>query len=260
MISALGKIVGSIILGLFLIGLIFSSAFAQFTEYNNLQPVFVGLISMNIPINESEFPQMKAMLMQQCQQPGVTFIDSGALGGGAATGGGFNLTLKCSDIIAATSAAQLAELAATGLFDSIYYKNYTCDFISCLSTLQDQEKFAIMSSAHAHNFLNQVITWCIAGIAVGLLLIIVSIRKPFGIAKTVGIEMIVSGVIAYVGMSLMKGIISGVPSEVAAIANGLFSTLQNNLMTVIAIGAFLFFVAFAGARLTKPKAKVKKKK
>jgi hypothetical protein len=253
-LSALGKIIGGIILGLFLIGLIFVSAMAQFTAYDNLQPTFVNLISTSMPINESQFPQTKAMFTQYCQQPGITAIDIGALGNGAA-----NMTLKCSDIASATSAQQLAQSMATSMFDSIYYKNYTCEFISCMSTLPEQERMTIMSSAHANAFFNQAIMWCIGGIILGLVLLIVAIRKPFGIAKAVGIEMIASGAVAYVGTNAIKGMMSaGMPSEVISIANTLFGILQSNFVIVLAIGAVLAVVGFVGTRFTK--AKVKKKK
>jgi len=255
-VTALGKIVGSLIFGLFLIGLIFVSAIAQFTAYDNLQPTFVNLISTSMPINESQFPQMKAMLAQQCQQPGVTTINLGTLGNG-----GGNMTLTCSDIASATSAAQLARLAATGLFESIYYKNYTCEFISCMSTLPEQERMVVMSSAHANAFFNQAIMWCIGGIILGLVLLIAAIRKPFGISKAVGIEMLVSGAVAYVGINMIKGTIStGMPSEVIGVMNNLFGILQNNFVIVLVIGVVLAVVGFVGARFVKPKKPAKKKK
>jgi len=255
-LSALGKIIGGIILGLFLIGLIFASGMAQFTTYDNLQPTFVNLISTSMPINESQFTQTKAMLTQQCQQPGVTTIDLGTLGNG-----GVNMTLKCSDIASATSAAQLARLAATGLFDSIYYKNYTCEFFSCMSTLPEQEKMTVMSSAHANAFFNQAVMWCIGGMILGIVLLVVAIRKPFGIAKAVGIEMIASGAVAYVGISMIKGTIStGMPSEVIGVANSLFGILQNNFIIVLAIGVVLTVIGFVGVRFVKTKKPAKKKK
>ena len=253
-LSALGKILGGIILGLFLIGLIYASAMAQFTTHDNLQPAFTGLISMGMPVNESDFAQTKATFTQYCQQPGITVIDLGALGGG-----GPNMTLACSDVATATSAAQLVQFIAIGAFNSLYYKNYSCDFISCLSTLPDSEKPTVIFSAHANAFLNQIVTWMIAGVVLGLALLVVSIRKPFGIVKAVGIEMIGAGVVAYVGMSFVKGMIpANMPDALAPLLNSLFGALQNNFVIVLAIGVVLAVIGFVGARLAKKPAKKKK--
>ena len=255
-LSALGKVFGGIIFTLFLVGLIYTSAAAQSTTHDNLQPAFTGLISASMPVNESQFSQTKAVFMQYCQQTGAATIDLGALGGG-----GSNMTLKCSDIASATSAAQLVQLAAAGAFDSIYYKNYTCDFISCLSTLPDSEKPMMIFSAHANAFLNQIMAWMIAGIVVGLLLLIVSIRKPFGIAKAVGIEMIIAGALSYAGVAFTKGAISAnMPDVVAPLVNNLFGMLQSNFVIVLAIGVVLAVAGFVGAHFTKAKTKEKVKK
>jgi len=259
LVTTIAKIIGSIIFGLFLIALIFVSAMVQFTEYSNLQPAFSGLVSQGMQApSDAEFAQMKTTFMQYCQQSGMTSVNP------SQTGGGPNVTIQCADINSAASGQEFIQLIAASLFNDIYYKNYTCDFVSCFLQLPQGEPPLVLLSAHANAFFKSPVMWAIAGIIAGLALIVFAIRKPFGIAKAVGIEMLVSGAVAYVGINAIKGmvpaVLAGAADALNQLLNGLFATLQNNFIIVLAIGVVLTVIGFVGVRFVKTKKPAKKKK
>lgn len=259
-IAALAKVIGGIIFILSLAGLIFASALAQFTEYDNLQPAITGIVlqGQTLP-TEAEFSKMKADVAQHCLQTGEEYFNSADVFPGSP-----NATLRCADVAATASPQEFYDLAAIGFFDAIYYKKYACDFISCMTQLPEDEAPFVLISAHANSFFKQVLIWTAAGIVVGLALVAVAIRRPFGIAKAVGIEMIISGAVAYAGMSVIKGMVpvqaaQAATGVLAQLLNGLLSTLSNSFVIVLAIGIVLAVVGFAGLRLGKA-GKEKKKK
>lgn len=225
-----------------------SSAFAQFTEYDNLKGTFTGLVSQQLPsMNQSQFEQTKAALTLYCRQPGRTTVNfADAMPGSY---GSLNITMKCSDITTAASSQAFFDLVAIAMFDGIYYKNYTCSFVTCVTTLPNQDKIAVIASRHANSFFKQAVFICIGGMVVGLLLITVGIRRIFGIFKAVGIEMIIAGALSYVSINAVKGMVpAGVSSIAGPVVDSLVATISSNLIIVVIVGVILAVIGFVGAR------------
>jgi hypothetical protein len=243
-LSAVLRIAGGIVFGLFLVLAVISNAMAQFTEHDNLQPVLVGVISEQLPApNASEFAEAKTELMARCA--GRESMNLAEVFEGAP-----DVTVGCADAVAATSGAELVQLAAAAMFDAIYYKRYACAFLDCVTTLPDEEKAMVLASAHANAFFKDATMGAVILALVGIALIAVAIRRPFGIAKAVGIAMTIVGIVTYVGMNVAKGML---PAEVAGgaigpIVQGLIGTMLSGFLFVLGAGIILAATGFAGER------------
>lgn len=245
-LTAVLKIVGGILLTLVVLA-VMSSGLAQFTEYGNLKTALVQTVLPQLPnLTASEFSEIKSDALAHCS--GVETINLADVRSGSP-----NATIRCADIAAVANGSELKQLAAVGIFDYIYYKNYSCAFIDCLSALPEQERPTVLVSAHANAFFKNAMMWAIAGAVLGLALLVLAIRKPFGIAKAVGIEMLFAGALAYVGLSAAKSMVPAEATQaaggaVAPLINGLFATLANGFVIVLAVGVVLAIVGFAGSR------------
>ena len=204
----------------------------------------------------AEFAQTKSGLSAYCNQTGVQIINLADI-----TPGSPNATIKCSDIATATSSQDLGRLIAIGIFDQIYYKQYTCDLLACLSQLPEQDKFAIMVSAYANSTFKQAVMFAAGGIVLGIILIILGIRKLFRILRAIGVEVAIVGAAGYIGMNVLVG---NVPAQVMQInvISDLLASLSSSFMVALVVGIVLTVVGFVGAHFVgreKPKPKGKKK-
>jgi hypothetical protein len=259
-VSAILKIAGGIIFAVFLVTLVVTNSTSSFTEHDNLQS-----LAMTIAASQLQFPQMNAAQFAQfktaaaslCSQAGRTSINLKELSADSP-----DATLTCSEIAAARSTNDIAESIAAGMFDAIYYRNYSCSFISCLSTLPEQEKALMFASAHANAFFKQMMFAAVAGMLVGAAIVVIAIRKPLGIARVLGMSMIISSVIGFVLVNLAKGMLpAGAAVEpVASVINGLFGSISSNFTAVLVIGIVLTAAGFLGYFVKNKKSEKPRKK
>lgn len=66
------------------------------------------------------------------------------------------VTINCNEL-QNSNAEQFPTLIAESLFDSMYYKDYGCDFITCLQTLPKEQKFMVILSSTAQKFYESII-------------------------------------------------------------------------------------------------------
>ena len=247
-LSVVLRIIGCVVFGLFLALAVISNGMAQFTEHDNLQHAFIGMISEQMPApNATDFAQAKTDMMRECA--GHESVNLAEMFEGAP-----NATVSCANVAEVASGQELVQLAAVAMFDAIYYKSYACEFVDCLTTLPEQEKPMVLVSAHANAFFKDAMMGAIALAIVGIVLIAIAMRKPFRIAKAVGIEMIFVGAVMY---AVTAVVISGMlPAEAAGatvgpVVQGLIGAMASSFAIVLAAGIILAAVGFVGERLLR---------
>jgi len=248
-LSTLGNFFGGLIFTLSLGALIFVLALAKFTEYGTLQPLIADTLAAELGkgIDPSESTAQLTALKANCTENRQNIeIDLGKLIG--------TIQLKCSEIMTAKG-EDIPKLLANSIFDKIYYKEYSCNFLQCLRTLQGEERFSVITTSVANKFFSTVIIPLAVAVVIGLALIAVSVRTWHGIMKSVGISCIFVG-IPYFLFPIVEGIIKGfVPSEQSSILQPIVATviepMRMNFLIVLIAGVALTVTGYAGVYLAK---------
>lgn len=255
LISAVLKAIGCIIFIVALMGFIGAGTMAQFTDHDSLRDVFIGMRVNPLPsMSDVQFAQYKAGILGYCHQTGKDAVNLAEISPGSP-----NATMKCSDVSAIATPQEFVQYVTEGMFDVTYYKNYSCDFISCMSQLPDSEKLALVVSAHANAFFKQVALWAAVCMIIGLAITAIAIRKLFGILRAVGIEMAIAGAISYLLISFERSMIPPAMSlEITAFINNIIDTLIAGYLYVLVIGIVLAVIGIVGGRFLKRKEKAAK--
>lgn len=257
-LRTLGKGFGGFIFTTALIALVATMAFVQLTNYDTLKPIFTNLTEQQFTqqMNQTEFEQQieqsKPLLAAQCQETGAETIEVPL--------GEFNVTLNCSTVQTLTPSS-FAKATGTSMIDRIYYKEWNCSFIDCLKQAKGEEAPFLLFSAKANSFFSSIIIYLWIAVALGIILLIVSIRNIAGILKSIGISMIVTG-IPYFVMGYATTAL--VPPQAAAMASSMIALVTNlfapKFLLIFEIGIALTVAGFVIGYVMKRFKKEKEKK
>jgi len=254
-LRSIGKGIGGLIFTLSLAGLIFSIGLVQFTEYENMKTVFSEILGSQIEsgmgqvgvgteegateeMTEEELEQMYQALLEMCE--GEESVELPIQESGE------SITIDCTELRAAQSGEEgitgaIGDIAATSLFDSIYYKEYDCAFLDCIQTGQ----VGVMLSAQGHEFFKSVQIYFAAGIAAGVALILISAERWSARLKGLGWPLVATG-ISYLFLKFGEGIISSkLPSaeqtgvDVMSLIDKMFEPMMNSFLIALVAGAVL---------------------
>lgn len=254
-IRALGKIFGGFIFSLCLVLIVFSLAFAQFTEYQSLQPVMVRFLEKQLvkQVSEEQLNLTYSVLLEQCkdkEKVTVPFDQANIK----------KITLKCSDLSSSKS-SNLPKLISSSVFDDLYYKKYECKFIQCLQQ-SDTEKFTIFLSAYANKFFYSLANYLVIGLVIGAIILLISERNLFITFKSIGISCIFVGITYFITPFLKKYIVEKLPAEailsMEEIVDQMLIYLSKVLLYTFIVGAILTIMGYIGSYLSKEKLKKRK--
>jgi hypothetical protein len=251
----LGEVFGELIFSISLGFFIMFIALANFTQYTTLQPVITNTIEnqfQNIPQEQIDFLYLN--LTEQCRTSSTAIVPLTTQ----------EVSLNCTDVNNSQS-SDIIHLISKNLFDQIYYKKYDCNFIDCIKGLAFQQnssdaqnqQFQVILSAKANEFFSNNQLFLIVGIAVGLVLIVISVRVWYNILKVIGVTLLFVG-ITYLLIPFVKTQIAHIApqqGDFSAIVDLMFTPIMTMLRNILILGIVLTVVGYASAFLFKTKAK-----
>jgi len=275
-LRSIGKAVGGAIFTLSLVSLIVSIGLVQFTEYENMKTIFNEIFSSQIEgglgeispesvgkeaiegMTEKELGEMYQAFLEMCE--GKESVDV------PISESGETITIDCNELRAAQSEeegleAVIGDVAATSIFDGIYYKEYDCGFLDCIQAGQ----VGIVISAQGHEFFKRVRLYLAAGVAAGAAIILISAERWSARLKGLGWPLVFTG-ISYFLMDFTKNII--VPKlpaaeqagiDIMSLVDKMIAPIMNIFLIVLVVGVVLTAGGYALAyKEKKEKKKVKK--
>jgi hypothetical protein len=239
-LRAAGSWFGRFLFTTFLLLAIIALTFSQFTEPTTLRPMAIDTFTNQLS-NNTQFNDMVQSVVSTCNSTGQESLTIPAPE--------MNLTFKCADLLSTSDPAK----AVTGtMFDAIYYRTYPCSFFDCLKNGIGIPQ--IFFSEGAHGFLLQVVPILFFIAMVGAALVIVSIREPFEILKSLGWGLIVTGV-PYIYFLFFPFIVPSQVSFATGLVALLMSVLSENFKWVLISGIALTAIGYAGGLLIRRKKK-----
>jgi len=246
MLRKLGGGIGSIVFSLVLGVLILNIGMTELTNYNTLKPIFVSIAAPQFEKNfEGEkINQIHTYLTTQCYEKENAEMD---------LGGNQKLVLSCTEVNA-TKKEDLKELFSKKIFDSIYYKEYSCDFIKCLQNIDQKTFYNLLISKKANEFFKQVTIYLVAGVVVGLILIMVSLETWSARLKTIGFTCISVGIFFLVIPFIKDYALQQASVDVSG-AGGILDVVMNifyeKMLIIFVAGVILVIVGFLIGRIRK---------
>jgi len=247
-LRSIGKIVGDFFFVLCLSVVILMLTIAEVTEYNNLKPIVVGVINQQI---RKQIEPDKLTIFQQnlnCSSRETIEFPMNE---------NENVTLKCSDI-KNSNPEDLGSLIGSSMFEKIYYKEYSCEFIQCIQQADFQGKAMLFASSTANQFFKKSLIYLWIGTALFGIILLVSL-KGWEIPKNFGKSLIVVG-IPFIFIKLLRDKLN-LPVDTVAVqplVDQLFNSLSNRYLIVLIIGILLTIIGYVGSYLVRRK-EVKKK-
>lgn len=312
LLAALGKGIGGAIFTLALAGIVIAAALGQFTAYDNLKPITVGLIEQGYASFEEPTAETRSvynLIKGQCDAQGgqgvisipygaqqVT-VDCADLNGTTEADAGrvvllsllksdcagkesieletqalaqfeaeaVTPTLKCADVAAATP-QNIVSVVAGSTFDSIYNRPVvgcegTIGFVTCLQQrmANPPELAQLLLTSRANQFFNGLQTLAFIGVAIGVALLALSIRRVSGVLKSVGVSSIIVGA-GYFVTNITRSLLPPVPQEAAALVqpvlDSLLGTMQQMFLYIFVAGIVLTAAGFVLGFAAKTKKKM----
>ncbi len=251
------RVIFAILLTIALVLFIVNLSFMQTTSYNDLKPRVVVFTEQTLSNSmEQSTPEdlsvLKTMLIENCSGQEETLFSFGEQEFLPMN----NVIIDCSEISNETTAEQLVNIVSTGVFDSIYYKEYNCSPLDCLSqTNQDPEKLLVIVSKKANNYFTNI----------GIILIIIIILLIFGMVmlskpKQTAIyalapAFLISGLLFLLKFPLSSAV-SGVQEPIKGILELFISALFINALIVFILGIVFLVLAIILKILIKKSKKI----
>jgi hypothetical protein len=246
MLRKLGGGIGSVVFSLALGILILNMGMEEFTNYNTLKPIFVSIAAPQFEKNfEGEkINQIYTYLTTQCSNKESVEMD---------LGGNQKLVLSCAEVNA-TKKEDLKELFSRKIFDSIYYKEYSCDFIKCLQNSDQKTFYNLIISKKANEFFKQLTIYLVSGVVVGLILIIVSMETWSSRLKTIGFTCISIGIFFIVIPFIKDFALQQASVDVSGVGDILdvvMNIFYEKMLIIFVAGVILVIVGFLIGRIRK---------
>lgn len=235
-LRGLGKFLGSTLFTTFLVLAILLMDLVSFTSYDNIKLVVNEIIEPQISsaISEQDLDTIWNLLILQCSQ--TDKVDLPILGGQP-------VTLKCSDV-KSSDKAQLPSLITASLVNSIYYKEFDCSFIDCI-TKGDMQNLLIVASNEGNKLFKswQIYSWI--GTGIGLALLLVATKTWAGRLKGVGSSLVFVGLpFLLLDYAMSFFIPAELMSSVAPLIDNLTSSMKTKFLIVLVVGAILLVAGY----------------
>jgi hypothetical protein len=259
-----GKFLGKIIFTSSIAFLIITMGLVEFTEYSNMKASFSGILGSagGIESDLEDLPEeylegLYQRLLEMCEGQETIQID---------TEESQSVTIDCNSLRSAEDAegsnltTVISGIITAPLFDSIYYKEYECEFLECMQTGQ----FLVLFSEQGHEFFVRIQIYLALGVAVGIVIIILLSENWPERLKGLGWPLVFTG-ISYFIFELGKLIIADSLGEevgvsMASMVDSMFGPMINNFLIALVAGIALVSTGYVLAYKAKKKKKVTKKK
>lgn len=149
-----------------------------------------------------------------------------------------NITLNCSEIATTTPddfikivSARFINQVSSKLFDSFYYKNYTCNFIDCIK--QGGESLMAIASNKSNTFFKTTLSYSLIGTFIFGLIWFIAIESWPSRFKSFGWTLIIISAPFFL-MNYVTDLILpklGIPTEIISTVSNSFSRLTSTMTT-----------------------------
>ncbi len=230
-LRGIGKFLGSTIFTTFLVFAVLMMEMTSFTSHDNFKTLVSGLLENQFSaISESDLATLQSLLSFQCLQAESVKVPLSE---------GPPVTLKCSDI-KNSDKSQLLDLITASLADSLYYKEFDCSFIDCI-TQGNQQNLLVVATNEGNQFYRNLQMYMWIGTGAGLALLLVSVGTWAGRLKGVGFNLLFIGLpfllLGYVQSSLTSYLPVGLESSVKPVIDSLLSSIKNKFIIISVVGA-----------------------
>ncbi len=224
-LRGVGKGVGSVFFCIFLALAVLPLGLYKFTDYNNLSPFFANTVKEQISskVGVNQLALIKSLLLIKCESADkVQFPLENQ-----------TIFLDCAKI-KETNASELPSLVGVAMFESVYYKEYGCNFRDCLSQTQGQDKFFLLVSKKGHDYYLKLTYYLLIGAVFFLVLLIICSKRWLKLMNP-GICLMVVG-LNYFFLNYFKTRIGVIPNDVSEI---IFSSFTSIFLKLLIAGAVL---------------------
>lgn len=279
-LRSLGKTFAGAAFTTALITVLMSQSLGEFTSYESMKPVFLDIISkvagdqaLAVNLTQAEANQIRSVLHDYCRKN--DYIDLADLPQFMTDVRGLpvnvsELKIKCSDIdtIVPPNATSInpATLAASSIFDSIYYKEYTCSFVNCVLHVESREDYMIFLSEAFNKFLLRTKYYSIAITAASLAAFLVLITTWIDRVNKVGWSLFSIGITPYIFAPIENLLFSRIATapEVQQVASGIIKPLVDSTFThfnlILVAGMAMLVTGYATSYMLKRSPKLLKSK
>ena len=251
-LKSLFRLISSFLFTTFLTMSLLMVSLVEFTEYANFKPFVTDVLSSSLSqqVDTNQASQLHNFLTQNCAKKEFTNFDLGDI----------SIKIKCSEL-QSTQTKDLLKLLSASLFDSLYYKKYSCSVLDCLMQ-PGVENLLVLVSENMNNFLKsmQNIIWFLA--AAGAMMMYFSVDTLKGRLRTFGVN------IAFVGVSFIVFTyavnflipVQNLPIDIkiSDIVDSLFGRLSNYFIFMAIVGVLLVISSYLIASKTRAQRKRKK--
>jgi uncharacterized membrane protein HdeD (DUF308 family) len=250
-LQKLGEIFGGLIFSLAFGFLIVFIALANFTQYTTLQPMITNMIETQLTkdVTQNQLDMLYLNLTEQCKTSSTAIVPMG---------NNTQVDLKCDDI-KSSAATDIPHVIAQNLFNQTYYKKYDCSFIDCIrgislnkEAIVENQNSQVILSAKANEFFTKNQIFLIGAIAIGIVLIIASVRVWYNILKIIGITLLLVG-ITYLFIPTIKTQISKMAEgqNISPIVDSLFAPIMQLLQISLVLGIVFTITGYVTSYLMK---------
>jgi hypothetical protein len=215
---------------------VFSYGMVSFSSHDNLREIVGGIMEDSISEDNAEnFESSHANMIEKCDSEGhellyIPFED------------GENITLTCNEIRESTP-SELPGIFARSMFDKLYYKEFDCNFVSCLLSGQ----FEVVVSQKANEFFESTVYFFMIGTLISGILLYLSFESKIDFVKTLATCLVFVG-LPFVFYGPLNSIMyNGASKELASttgiILKSIFQPLFYLMVGVVIFGVILFLVS-----------------
>ncbi|MDD5182145.1 MAG: hypothetical protein PHC66_03175 [Candidatus Nanoarchaeia archaeon] len=260
--NVIGEKISGFLFTLALVAIIIVVILSNVTTYDSMSSLIENVVKEQkmapADFNESDFPQKKQELADDCSKSSTDYIN-------VELENNRNATLNCTKVSAMQTPGDLFSLVAISGFNEAYYRQYNCSFFSCLSQSQtnfDKANFLLSQKAN-ESYKNMYWITIVAAAVTGLAIVFFS-GNLLKAARNLGWAFAVIGV-GFVFALLFRNINLpfGTAETGTSVSLPLFANIipivQNYFLAYFIIGAVLLVTGYVGSYLANKNSNKKKK-
>lgn len=234
-LKKMGKGIGKFLFTIFIATWVLTMIAVRVTEYTTLEPLVVNTISRQYSVDEETLQQMYFALTILCEDRQTAEIPLGD----------YNMSLDCATI-RGIDPDELGDVFASKLFGMVYYAEYDCEFIDCLTSGQ----IMVIVSAKGNRAFKLAQNMSMVGTVLAAVIVLVLSEGWPDRLKSVGTPLIVIGLPAFV-MSFIEDLVTeklitqtNLPTvlegvDLSPLMSEVFFPLQTMLLTIFVAGLAL---------------------
>jgi hypothetical protein len=205
------------------------------TNYGNIKPIFATVYSNAImrQLGAQRIEELYNSATLYCREEETVTIPYGYE----------NITLNCNEITN-TNSTYLVSIIVEKFFNTFYYKDYGCEFLTCMQKISSLEDAVVVFSSTSHRFFESIIfVMLFVTILIGVALFFL-IENWEGRFKSFGVEFLFIGLLYFLTPYLESIVFDKLPPE-APITKDAFDAIFNSVSPVFLI-FFIIGAIFIG--------------